>query len=77
MLRFWGEQAPFLRKMGSMLGKTRSVFGENRLRFWEKTGSVFGTKWLRFGENRRSLGKLVGSVLDWLGTRLKFHCFER
>ena len=56
MLRFWGEQAPFLRKNGLDVGKTCSVFGMNRLRFWDKqapslgqNGFVLVKKWLGLG----------------------------
>ena len=77
MLRFWEKHAPFLGRTGSVFGKnsffgkkTCSVFGKNRLRFWDKLAPFFGEKTARFA------GKLVW-FLDWLGTKLKSHCFER
>ena len=40
--------------------------------------SVFGTKWLRFWEKAgRFGGGKLARFLDWLGTKLKSHCFER
>ena len=44
-----------------MLGKTCSVFGENRLRFWEKQAPFFGTNWFGLGENWFGLGG------NWIG----------
>ncbi len=63
MLRFGDEQAPFL-------GKTCSFFGKKHAPFLGRTGSVFWEKRFRFA------GKLAW-FLDWLGTKLKSHCFER
>ena len=53
------------------------LWKKKQFHFWEKpvrslgqTGFGFGKKTARFG------GKLVW-FLDWLGTKLKSHCFER
>ena len=85
MCLFWEKQAPFL-------GKTCSVFGTNRLRFWEKHVPFLGKNMLRFWEEQAPFLGQTGSVfgkkrldlrgtlvwfLDWLGTKLKSHCFER
>ena len=75
---FGEKHVPFLGKTGSVfgkkhapfLGRTGSVFGKNRLRFWDKLAPFFWEKTARFA------GKLVW-FLDWLGTKLKSHCFER
>jgi len=53
-----------------MLGKTCSVFGENRLRFWMflgQTGSVFEKNKLQFWDNWLRFGVEIGSVfgLAW------------
>ena len=70
MCLFWEKQAPFL-------GKTCSVFGKNMLRFWEEQAPFLGQTGSVFGKKRLDLrGKLVW-FLDWLGTKLKSHCFER
>ena len=80
--RFWGNPSPILGKSATDLGEIVTDFGKICHRFWGnpspflgssvfgKTGSVFWDKLVRFG------GKLVW-FLDWLGTKLKSHCFER
>ena len=68
--RFWEKQFPFL-------GKTCSVFGKKPSPSLGRTGSVFGTKWFRFGKESALFTGGIGSVLDWFGTKLKSHCFER
>ena len=59
--RFWGN---------AFLGKTYSVFGKNRLRFCDKLAPFLG-------KNGSISGGKLARFLDWLGTKLKFHCFER
>ena len=76
-LRFWEKHAPFLGKTCSVFGKNMLHVGKHMLRFWReqapflgKTSSVFWDKLVWFG------GKLAW-FLGRLGTKLKFHCFER
>ena len=81
---FWGNPSPILDKPAPFLGKTCSVFGENRLRFLGKTGSVFGKNRIRFWDklalclrktnsNFGTAGSVLGwklaRFLDWLGTK--------
>jgi len=60
---FWEKHAPFL--------------GKNRLRVWEEQAPFLGQSGSVLGKNRLCLRGGIGSVLDWLGTKLKSHCFER
>ena len=86
--RLWGNPSPILRKSitdfgeirhrfweAPLLEKTGSVFVKNRfrLRLWEKTVSVFG----KLREKPARFGGRLARFLDWLGTELKPHCFER
>ena len=73
---FW-KTGSVVGKSATDMGKSATDFGKKQFHFWEKpvrslgqTGFGFGGKTARFG------GKLVG-FLDWLGTKLKSHCFER
>ena len=73
---FW-KTGSVVGKSATDMGKSATDFGKKQFHFWEKpvrslgqTGFGFGKKTARFG------GKLVG-FLDWLGTKLKSHCFER
>ena len=70
MLLFW-------EKTCSMLGKTCSVFGENRLRFWDKLAPCLRKTNSNFGTTGSVLGWKLARFLDWLGTKLKSRCFER
>ena len=76
--RFWGKTCAFFGKNRLRFWeKTCSVFGKNRLRFWEEQAPFLGQTGSVFGKKRIDLqGKLVW-FLDWLGTKLKSHCFER
>ena len=87
--RFWGNPSPILRKSitdfgeirhrfweAPLLGKTGSVFGKNMV----PTPSVGKTPSLCLGKLREKPARFGGRLarfLDWLGTKLKSHCFER
>ena len=69
------------------LGKSATDFGKMSHRLWENGPLTLGScvleekQALFFGKKTspslaQSLGKLV-RFLDWLGTKLKSHCFER
>ena len=70
--RFWGNPSPFLGS--SAFGKTGSVFVKNRLRLWEKNRLCV---WEKLREKPARFGGRLARFLDWLGTKLKPHCFER
>ena len=59
------------------MGKSATDFGKKTVPFLGKTGSVFGTNWLRFWKKTARFGRKLVWFLDWLGTKLKSHCFER
>ena len=74
-------------KTGSVVGKSATDFGKMSHRLWENGPLTLGScvlekkQALFFGKKTspslaQSLGKLV-RFLDWLGTKLKSHCFER
>ena len=66
--RLWGNLSPTLRKSVTDFGKIRHrLLGNPSPVLWSSV-----TKWLRFGEKLR-----LARFLDWLGTKLKSHCFER
>ena len=69
-VRLWGNQSPIWGNQPLTLEKKKFHFWEKPVRSLGQTGFGFGKKTARFG------GKLVW-FLDWLGTKLKSHCFER
>jgi len=73
--RLWGNPSPILGK--SAFGKTGSVFGTSRLRFWKKTVSVFGKAGSVFCDKLVRFGGKLAWFLDWLAAKLKSPCFER
>ena len=82
--RFWGNPSRILRK-------SITDFGEIRYQFWGNASPILGKSMCLFwGKQAPFLGQTssvwgkIGSVwgklarfLDWLGTKLKSHCFER
>ena len=53
-----------------MFGKAGSVF-------WDKQASFLEKNRLHVWESRLRFGGKLAWFLDWLATKLKFHCFER
>ena len=91
--RFWGNASPILGNASPILGKCVTDFEEIHHQFRGKCVTDFGEKhvmclfWEKqapfLGQTSSVWGK-IGSVwgklarfLDWLGTKLKSHCFER
>ena len=77
--RFWGNPSPILGKSVTVFGKLH--FWKNRLRVCEKQAPSVGKNrlcvWEKLREKPARFGGRLARFLDWLGTKLKPHCFER
>ena len=75
--RFWGNPSPILRKSITDFGENASpTLGKSMCLFWEKQAPFLGQTSSVWGKIGSVWGKLA-RFLDWLGTKLKSHCFER
>ena len=68
--RFWGNLSPTSGNPPPTSGKFATDFGEIRHRLWENLAPLLGKSATDWGKPSPCLGK-TGSVLDWLGTKLK------
>ena len=68
------------RNPSPILGSVSPTSVKSATDFGKKTGSFFGKDWLGLRERLARFEGKIGSIwgkLDWLGRKLKSHCFER
>ena len=75
--RFWGNPSPILGTSATDMGKSATDFGKKQFHFWEKPVRSLGQTGFGFGKKTARFGRNLVWFLDWLGTKLKSHCFER
>ena len=73
---FW-KTGPVVGKSVTDMGKSATDFGKKQFHFWEKPGRSLGQTAFGFGKKTARFGGKLVWFLDWLGTKLKSHCFER